>query len=118
MSIFPAELMDRYTKERHIACHSLSRLIIRTKRLLSNLRLLVIIPVCLINIQDVELIVDVALGSGDICLDSEIIRALSEKKWDGADGQSCRINGQQSTRSIRFSYRFNHSLVTPITPLH
>jgi hypothetical protein len=75
-SIVPVELMDRYTKERHIAYHSLSRLIIRTKRLLSNLRLLVIIPVCLIIIQDVELIVDVALGSGDICLDSKLSRAL------------------------------------------
>jgi hypothetical protein len=40
-------LMGRCMKERLIACHSLFRLIILTKRQLLNLRLLVIIPVCL-----------------------------------------------------------------------
>jgi len=43
-----AMLMGRCMKERRIACHSLSRLIILTKRRLSNLRLLVFIPVRLI----------------------------------------------------------------------
>jgi hypothetical protein len=74
------ELMIRYTKERHIACHSLFPLIIPTKRLLSNLRLLAIIPVRLIIVEDVELIVDVALGGGDICLDSKLDRARPRKR--------------------------------------